>query len=132
MDVTAAIADPVRREILGTLRQGPQAAGAIAAGHPISRPAISRHLRVLRMSGLVTEERDPADGRGRIYRLDPGPLLELDAWLAQFRPGLTQALDALTTEVHRARRDRRRSTAAAKGGSTTASITASTTARSTA
>lgn len=104
MDVAAAIADPVRREILVLLREGPMAAGAIAGRFPVSRPAVSRHLRVLRECGLVA---DHAEGRRRLYALDPAPLRGLEAWLATFRDPWTGRLDALETEVHRARRDRR-------------------------
>jgi DNA-binding transcriptional ArsR family regulator len=107
-DVAGAIADPVRREILVMLRAGPLRAGAIAGCFAISRPAVSRHLRVLRESGLV---RDELVGRQRFYRLDGTRLAELTEWLAQFtRPdGWTQHLDALETEVYRTRRERRTS-----------------------
>ena len=112
MEVAAAIADPVRREILTLLRGGPLAAGAIASRFAISRPAVSRHLRVLRQSGLVVDE---PRGRERVYRLDVTPLAELDAWLEQFRGAggagvWSSRLDALETEVHRTRRDRVRGT----------------------
>ena len=112
MEVAAAIADPVRREILTLLRGGPLAAGAIASRFAISRPAVSRHLRVLRQSGLVVDE---PRGRERVYRLDVTPLAELDAWLEQFRGAggagvWSSRLDALETEVHRTRRDRARGT----------------------
>jgi DNA-binding transcriptional ArsR family regulator len=110
-DVASAIADPVRREILVLLRAGPMTAGAVAARFPISRPAVSRHLRVLREAGLVT---DTVDGRERVYRLDVTPLAEVDAWLAPFRDGWGARFDALATEVHRTRRERR-----AAGGSPT-------------
>jgi DNA-binding transcriptional ArsR family regulator len=113
VDVAGAIADPVRRAILERLRAGELTAGAIAAAFPVSRPAISRHLRVLREQGLVV---DVPRGRERVYRLDPAPLAELEAWLASFRSpwsGLAGALDALDTEVHRTRRDRRAEAAAA-------------------
>jgi len=110
MQAAAAIADPVRRSILSMLRRGPLTAGAIASAFEISRPAVSRHLRVLREHDLV---RDEAVGRSRVYRLDVAPLLELDAWLGQFRGSWQQALDALETEVHRTRRDRRRQGTAA-------------------
>jgi len=108
VDVIDAIADPVRRDILVMLHRQPLAAGAIAAAFPISRPAISRHLRVLRAHGLVVNEVDAGDGRGRVYRLDAGPLAEVEAWLTQFHDDWSSRLDALETEVHRARRDRRR------------------------
>jgi DNA-binding transcriptional ArsR family regulator len=104
MDVGRAIADDVRREILVMLRAGPMTAGAVAARFEISRPAVSRHLRVLREHGLVVHAEA---GRERIYRLDPAPLADLDAWLAQFRDGWTQRLDALETQVYRTRRERR-------------------------
>jgi DNA-binding transcriptional ArsR family regulator len=110
MEVAHAIADPVRREILEMLRPGPLSAGAIAEHFDISRPAISRHLRVLRDCGLVVDSTPDADGRSRLYQLDVTPLRELNSWLAEFRLPLSQALDALETEVHRARRDRTRST----------------------
>ncbi|WP_090931659.1 metalloregulator ArsR/SmtB family transcription factor [Nonomuraea jiangxiensis] len=105
-EVAGAIADPVRREILVMLRGGRLAAGQIAGHFQISRPAVSRHLRVLRQSGLV---RDELVGRQRLYELDPGPFTELVAWLAQFaRPaGWEHRLDALETEVYRTRRERR-------------------------
>ena len=113
MDVLAALADPVRRDLLDLLRHGPRAAGELAAAFPVSRPAISRHLRILREHGLVRVEGDD-DGRTRIYRLDVGPLAEVDAWLAPFRSVdqppfvVAGALDALDTEVRRTVRDRRR------------------------
>ena len=69
--VVGAIADPVRREILALLRGGPMPAGAIADRFAISRPAVSRHLRVLREAGLVV---DTPQGRERVYRLDVRPL----------------------------------------------------------
>jgi DNA-binding transcriptional ArsR family regulator len=111
VDAVYAIADPVRREILELLQSGPMSAGAIAAQFTITRPAISRHLRVLREHGLVVDEADDQDGRGRVYRLDARPLRDVDAWLAKFRPGFASALDALETEVHRTRRERRSTSA---------------------
>jgi DNA-binding transcriptional ArsR family regulator len=117
----SAIADPVRREILMLLRDRPLAAGAIAARFTISRPAVSRHLRVLRETGLVVGE---PRGRERVYRLDVTPLAGLDAWLAHFRGSSGSSewgsrLDALETEVHRTRRDRVRGHSAATASSAT-------------
>jgi DNA-binding transcriptional ArsR family regulator len=115
-DVAAAIADPVRRAILEMLRDQRLPAGEIADRFPVSRPAVSRHLRVLRESGLV---RDTLIGRQRLYELDPSPLASLTQWLGQFTPaeftpaeftpavGWERRLDALETEVHRTRRERR-------------------------
>ena len=106
-----ALADPVRRAIVERLADGEVVAGEIAADFPVSRPAISRHLRVLREAGLVTSR---VAGQHRIYALDRRPLAELDAWLERFRPlpglaasGPASRLDALDTEVHRGRRARR-------------------------
>jgi DNA-binding transcriptional ArsR family regulator len=105
-EVAAAIADPVRREIMEMLRDAPLAAGAIAGRFQISRPAVSRHLRVLRRSGLVS---DRLVGRRRIYELDAERLTELVEWLARFprTSRFERHLDALETEVYRARRERR-------------------------
>jgi DNA-binding transcriptional ArsR family regulator len=105
-EVAGAIADQVRREILLMLRDDPLSAGQIADRFAISRPAVSRHLRVLREAGLV---RDRADGRRRVYTLVTAPLDELAGWLQRLtRPsGWQHRLDALETEVYRTRRERR-------------------------
>jgi DNA-binding transcriptional ArsR family regulator len=105
-EIAAAIADPVRRTIMVMLRDAPLSAGEIAGHFQISRPAVSRHLRVLRRSGLVS---DRLAGRQRIYGLNPERLTELAEWLAQFArpPGWEHHLDALQTEVYRTRRERR-------------------------
>jgi len=104
--VAGAIADPVRREILVMLRERRLPAGEIAARFVISRPAVSRHLRVLRESGLV---RDTLVGRQRLYELDASRFAGLIEWLDQFTraAGWERRLDALETEVHRTRRERR-------------------------
>jgi DNA-binding transcriptional ArsR family regulator len=101
--VAQALADPIRREILVMLHEAPRTAGAIAETFPVSRPAISRHLRVLREAGLV---RDSVSGREREYALALDALAPLEAFLAQLRgPGVwSRRLDALETEVHRVRR----------------------------
>ena len=104
MDALAALADPTRREIVALLAGGEVAAGKLAARFPVSRPAVSRHLRVLREAGLV---RVRAEGQRRVYALDPGPLEELDAWLTPYRRLWAQRLDALDTEIARGRRARR-------------------------
>ena len=77
-----AIADPTRRAILDLLRGGECAAGDVAARFPVSRPAISKHLRVLRQAGLVTERRE---SRLRLYTIEAAPLREVDGWLVQYR-----------------------------------------------
>lgn len=110
--VAQALADPIRREILRMLRGGPVAAGGIAAAFSVTRPAISRHLRVLREAGLV---RDEVVGRERRYALELAALAELEAFLGELRAPAVWArrFMALDTEVHRTRRDRQRGQAAA-------------------
>ena len=104
VEALAALADPVRRELVALLARGEVAAGELADRFPVSRPAVSRHLRVLREAGLVTAR---ADGRRRLYALDPRPLRELDDWLEPYRDLWAGRLDALDTEIARGRRARR-------------------------
>jgi DNA-binding transcriptional ArsR family regulator len=88
-----ALADPTRRAVLDLLRErGRQPAGAIAASFPVSRPAISKHLRVLRRARLVHEHRQ---GRHRVYQLNPAPLREVDGWLEAYRGFWRSKLDQL-------------------------------------
>jgi len=77
----AALADPTRRQIFERLRSGPRAVGEIAHGLPVSRPAVSQHLGVLKAAGLVKDE---AQGTRRVYQIDPKGLGALRAWLDQF------------------------------------------------
>jgi len=104
VEALAAVADPTRRELLRLLVDGEMSAGELAGRFPVSRPAISRHLRVLREAGLV---RARTDGRRRLYALDPRPLRELDDWLEPYRDLWAHRLDALDTEIARGRRARR-------------------------
>jgi len=104
VEALAAVADPTRRELLRLLVDGERSAGELAAGFPVSRPAISRHLRVLREAGLV---RARTEGKRRLYALDPRPLRELDDWLEPYRDLWAHRLDALDTEIARGRRARR-------------------------
>jgi DNA-binding transcriptional ArsR family regulator len=90
-----ALADPTRRAVFERLRQGPSPVGRLASFLPVSRPAVSQHLRVLKEAGLVTEEQD---GTRRIYRIDPSGLGQLRAWLDQF---WESALDAFKAEVEK-------------------------------
>lgn len=100
MDVFVALSDPTRRQILDQLRAGELPAGELVRAFPqLTQPAISRHLRVLRETGLVTMQRDE---QRRIYALRPEGLLELDRWLAQYRSFWLSRLDAL--EEHLAAR----------------------------
>ncbi|MGK9165926.1 metalloregulator ArsR/SmtB family transcription factor [Inquilinus limosus] len=89
----AALADPTRRAVFERLRTGPKPVGRIADGLPVSRPAVSQHLKVLRDAGLVA---DQADGARRVYYIDPKGLGALRAWLDQF---WDQALAAFAAEV---------------------------------
>lgn len=91
-----AVADPTRRAVLDLLRAGSRPAGEIARAFPVSRPAISRHLRQLRRAGLVREHRS---GRHRFYQLDPAPLREVDRWLGRYRVFWEQKLSALKSFV---------------------------------
>ena len=77
-----ALADPTRRAVLDLLRKGAQPAGQIAGAFPVSRPAISKHLRLLRRAHLVTEHHR---GRHRFYQLNPTPLKAVDSWLEHYR-----------------------------------------------
>jgi DNA-binding transcriptional ArsR family regulator len=76
-----ALGDATRREIMERLRGGPRPVGEIAAGLPVSRPAVSQHLRVLREAGLVTERKE---GTRRIYRVEQKALADLRAYLDSF------------------------------------------------
>ncbi len=79
----AALADPHRRRVIDLLRERPYRAGDLAQATSLSFPAMSRHLKTLRESGLVEEERDAFDSRVRIYRLKAEAMAELKTWLAQ-------------------------------------------------
>jgi DNA-binding transcriptional ArsR family regulator len=79
-DPFLAVADPTRRAILDRLRNGDAPVAQLAAGFDMTRPAISRHLRVLREARLVREHRGGQDGRQRIYQLTPGPMREVARW----------------------------------------------------
>ena len=76
-----ALADPTRRQVFEQLRQGPKAVGVIAAQMPVSRPAVSQHLGVLKKAGLVA---DRAEGTRRVYYIDPQGLASIRIWLDQF------------------------------------------------
>ncbi len=90
-----ALADPTRREIFERLADGPQAVGELARDLPVSRPAVSQHLKVLRDAGLVV---DRQDGNRRIYRVNPDGVGALRAYLDQF---WSRALTAYKTTVEK-------------------------------
>jgi len=91
-----ALADPTRRAVLDLLRRGSQPAGQIASTFPVSRPAISKHLRLLRRAHLVREHRE---GRHRVYELNPEPLRAVDTWIEQYRVFWTTSLNNLKAFV---------------------------------
>ena len=91
-----ALADPTRRAVLDLLRQGAQPAGQIAEAFPVSRPAISRHLRQLRRARLVVEHRR---GRHRYYQLNAEPLKAVNTWLEHYRNFWQANLSNLKTFV---------------------------------
>jgi DNA-binding transcriptional ArsR family regulator len=91
-----ALADPTRRAVLDLLRRGSQPAGEIAQAFPVSRPAISKHLKLLRRAHLVREHRE---GRHRVYQLNPEPLRAVDTWLDQYRNFWNASLSNLKSFV---------------------------------
>lgn len=91
-----ALADPTRRAVLDLLRKGSHPAGRIASAFPVSRPAISKHLRLLRRAHLVREHRE---GRNRVYELNPEPLRAVDSWIEQYRVFWTASLNNLKAFV---------------------------------
>jgi DNA-binding transcriptional ArsR family regulator len=95
-DTFHAVADPTRRAVLELLRQGSRPAGQIARAFPVSRPAISKHLRLLRRAHLVEERKE---GRHRFYQLNPEPLKAVDSWLEQYRAFWQTSLTNLKTFV---------------------------------
>jgi DNA-binding transcriptional ArsR family regulator len=98
-----ALADPTRRTIVELLAEGDLSAGDLAKRFETSRPAVSRHLRVLREQGLVQAR---VEGRRRVYSLDPEPLDELHEWLTHYRSFWTNRLDALGVELTRRRKEK--------------------------
>lgn len=91
-----ALADPTRRAVLDMLRAGSRPAGQIAQSFTVSRPAISKHLRLLRRAHLVEERRE---GRNRVYQINPGPLKAVDSWLEQYRTFWQANLSSLKSFV---------------------------------
>ena len=96
----AALADPTRRRVFETLRKGPRSVGEIAGRMPVSRPAVSQHLKVLKEAGLVS---DRADGTRRVYHIDPKGLAPSRRWLDEF---WEIALDEFAAEVERDNKQR--------------------------
>lgn len=92
--VLSALADPTRRAVIEMLAQGPRRPGEIAAEFDISTPAVSRHLKILRLSGLVEEERTLADSRVRTYRLRIAQIKQLQSWISEVEGFWSSQLNA--------------------------------------
>jgi DNA-binding transcriptional ArsR family regulator len=94
----AALSDPTRRAVIDLLRKKPCRAGELADALAVSAPALSRHLRILRKSGLITDDEVEEDARVRLYRLKPEAFLSLRDWLGEvesFWGGQLQSFKAL-------------------------------------
>ena len=104
MDRFAALSDATRRHIVELLGAGERTAGAIGENFPISAPAVSQHLKVLREAGLVSVR---VDGTRRIYSLDPDGLADMEDWFARVRAFWNQRLDVLERELGKESRDER-------------------------
>jgi DNA-binding transcriptional ArsR family regulator len=101
----AALADPTRRRVFERLKSGPKPVGKIARGLPVSRPAVSQHLKVLKEAGLVT---DRPEGSRRVYYIDPEGLGALRAWLDRFWDDALMAFQAQVETEARDRKERKR------------------------
>jgi len=97
--VLLALADPVRRQVVETLQGGPRSAGQLAAAVGMSAPAMSRHLRVLRGSGLVEASGADDDARLRLYRLRREPFRAMRSWLSRFDELWGKQLDAFAAHA---------------------------------
>jgi DNA-binding transcriptional ArsR family regulator len=95
----AALADPTRRGVVELLRRGPRRAGELADGLEVSAPALTRHLRVLRDSGLVEETGDEADGRVSIYRLRGAAFGRLRQWVDDVQAMWQEQLESFAAHV---------------------------------
>jgi DNA-binding transcriptional ArsR family regulator len=98
MEVFEALADPTRRRIVELLAEEERSAGELAGHFQVSRPAVSKHLRVLREAGLVNVRED---AQRRIYRLEPMAMGRAEAWLARHRQFWEQRLDALEAQIEK-------------------------------
>lgn len=105
--VLVALADPVRRQVVDELRQGPKRAGELAEAAGMSFPAISRHLRVLRASELVEVRALDEDARVRVYQLRAEPFLALRAWLDQVEAFWSEQLGAFSDYANKRNQDDR-------------------------
>ena len=99
----AALADPHRRQVIELLRERPRRAGELAQAVGLNPPALSRHLRTLKAGGLIEETHPEFDARVRVYRLRPGPMADLRAWLERTEQLWSDQLTAFKAHVERAR-----------------------------
>ena len=97
--VLAALADPTRRKVIELLGERPRRAGELSSSAGTSPPVMSRHLRVLLEAGLVADERVPDDARLRVFRLRPGSVEALQAWLDQLQAHWNEQLAAFKRHV---------------------------------
>jgi len=97
MTVFAALGDTTRVGILELLRQQERSVGELVEAFQLTQPAISQHLRVLKTAGLVSSR---AEAQRRVYRIEPGPLRELDRWLSRYRKFWADELDALAAHLN--------------------------------
>lgn len=100
-DVFAALAHPTRRMLLDLVGTKERAVGDLVEAVGLSQPAVSKQLGVLRDAGLV---RSRVHGKQRMYRIDPAPLQDVDAWIARYRPYLQANMDALERHLDRMKR----------------------------
>jgi DNA-binding transcriptional ArsR family regulator len=102
--VLAALADPQRRRVVDLLAERPRPAGELASGIGLSAAAMSRHLRTLRLSGLVEERHDGLDARVRVYSLRPEPMSDLKKWLEEAEALWSRQLLAFKAHVEKRRK----------------------------
>ena len=102
-----ALADPTRRRVVDLLRKKPQRAGDLAAALDVSPPRLSRHLRILRKSGLIEDSGVDHDARVSLYRLKPEPFETLKDWLQEVESFWTMELAAFKAHAERTRSKRR-------------------------
>lgn len=100
----AALADPIRRQVVDLLRERPRRAGELSDALALSPPAMSRHLKVLRSGGLIEEDHAGEDARVRVYRLRPEPFQGLRSWVMDVERFWTGQLDAFKEHAERTRR----------------------------
>lgn len=103
----AALADPTRRRVVDLLKKKPRRAGELAEAMDMSAPAMSRHLRVLRKTGLIADVGHEDDARVKLYRLSPAPFEDLRHWLDEVEAFWASELDAFKAHAESTRKKRR-------------------------